>query len=37
MGGRRDLQEEIQDAGKPGARQYGVWECQEACLTVLQR
>ena len=35
MGGRPDLQEEIQDAEKPEAGRYDCWEHQEAHLGVL--
>jgi len=35
ISGRPDLQEEIQDAEKPGARRYSGWEYKEVCITVL--
>jgi len=35
VGGRPDLQEEVQDAGKPEAGRHGGWEHQEARLKVL--
>ena len=35
VGGRPDLQKEVQDAGKPEAGRYGCWEHQETRLEVL--
>ena len=35
MGGRPDLQEEVQNAEEPKARRHGCWERQEAGLEIL--
>jgi len=35
VGGRADLQEEVQDAEKPEAGRHGCWQQQEASLKVL--
>jgi len=34
VGGRPDLQEEVQNAEEPKAQRHGCWECQEAGLEI---